>query len=163
MPRRQPAVEGMARLALSADFERVLGSASRATTLHFAVHHLPARPGASAAASREPSAPELSTIVSPDSARAVDDFPDTASSRRLSAVVPKHHARRAVTRSLLKRLIYSAGQRHVASLALGLWIVRLRRPFDRDVFPSASSPALRAVARNELDSLFRAAGRASPS
>jgi ribonuclease P protein component len=153
----------MARLVVSADFERVLGSASRATTLHFAVHHLPARRGASAAALQEPSAAKLSTIGSQDGARAVDDFPDAASSRRLGAIVPKRHARRAVTRSLLKRLIYSAGQRHAASLALGLWIVRLRRPFDRDTFPSASSPALRTVARNELDSLFRAAGRASPS
>ena len=36
--------------------------------------------------------------------------------RRLGAVVPKRHARRAVTRSLLKRQICAAGGRHAAAL-----------------------------------------------
>jgi ribonuclease P protein component len=93
------------------------------------------------------------------SARPVDDCLSLAPLKYLGAVVPKRHARRAVTRSLLKRLIYAAGERHVAALALGLWIVRVRRPFDRVAFPSAASMALRAAARNELDSLFRAAAR----
>jgi ribonuclease P protein component len=77
--------------------------------------------------------------------------------RRLGVVVPKRHARRSVTRSLLKRQIYAAGARHVASLPLGLWIVRLRAPFDRVAFPSAASQALRVTARDELEALFRAA------
>ena len=72
-------------------------------------------------------------------------------------MVPKRHARRAVTRSLLKRQIYAAGGRHAAELARGLWIVRLRAPFDRSRFVSAASPALRELARTELDELFRAA------
>jgi len=71
--------------------------------------------------------------------------------------VPKRHARRAVTRSLLKRQIYAAGGRHAAELDRGLWIVRLRAPFDRSRFVSAASPALRELARTELDELFRAA------
>lgn len=64
-----------------------------------------------------------------------------------------------MTRSLLKRQIYAAGGRHADSLAHGLWIVRLRAPFDRSLFPSASSLALRLLARGELETLFRAAGR----
>ena len=36
-------------------------------------------------------------------------------------------------------------------LAGGLWIVRLRAPFDRSRFVSAASTALREVARAELD------------
>lgn len=82
----------------------------------------------------------------------------------LGAVVPKRHARRSVTRSLLKRQIRGAVQRHAEGLAAGLWIVRLRAPFDRAQFPSAASDALRAAARVELDTLLaRAARRAAPA
>jgi len=74
--------------------------------------------------------------------------------RWLGAVVPKRHARRAVTRSLLKRQIYAAAERHRVGLGEGVWIVRLRAPFDRAQFTSAASAALRASARTELESLF---------
>jgi ribonuclease P protein component len=163
MPRRHLAVEAMARLVESADFERVLRSASRASTQHFAVHHLPGHSGTPAPASPRPLKPELSTMVAQIGARPVDDSPLQACARHLGAVVPKRHARRSVTRSLLKRQIYAAGDRHVASLAFGLWIVRLRAPFDRSTFPSAASLALRVAARTELESLFCAAAQARPS
>jgi ribonuclease P protein component len=39
-------------------------------------------------------------------------------------------------------------------LAPGLWIVRLRAPFDRVLFPSAASPALRRAVRSQLDALL---------
>jgi ribonuclease P protein component len=71
--------------------------------------------------------------------------------------VPKRHARRAVTRSLLKRQIYAAAERHRANLAQGIWVVRLRAPFDRAQFPSAASIALTLCARGELESLFQTA------
>ncbi|HKX40347.1 MAG TPA: ribonuclease P protein component [Burkholderiaceae bacterium] len=74
-------------------------------------------------------------------------------------VVPKRHARRAVTRTLLKRQIRSAAQRHAAALAPGLWVVRLRAPFDRAQFASAASEPLKRAARAELDALFDAAAR----
>lgn len=64
-------------------------------------------------------------------------------------VVPKRHARRAVTRSLLKRQIRAAFGRE-AHLPGGLWVVRLRAPFDRAQFMSPASDALRAAARAEL-------------
>lgn len=72
------------------------------------------------------------------------------------AVVPKRHARRAVTRTLLKRQIRAATARHVERLPAGLWVVRLRAPFDRKVYVSASSTALRDTACLELDAAFAA-------
>jgi ribonuclease P protein component len=84
--------------------------------------------------------------------------PDAAL-RWLGAVVPKRHARRAVTRALLKRQIYAVGERHRAGLDAGMWVVRQRAPFDRAVFPSAASDALKRCARAELESLFAASIR----
>jgi len=143
MPRRQPVVEAMARLVVSADFERVLGSRSRASTVHFAVHHLPAAKPTPATPLEAMAPKELSTIPEEIGERPVDDLPGEPTCR-LGVVVPKRHARRAVTRSLLKRQIYAAGDRHAASLAHGLWIVRLRAAFDRTRFVSAAakSPGL---------------------
>ena len=158
MPRRLPAVEAMARLVASTDFERVLGARSRAHTPHFAVHHLPAADAGRRSSPPGPAPDELSTDSKESGERPVDDLP-AEPARRLGAVVPKRHARRAVTRSLLKRQIYAAGGRHAAGLARGLWIVRLRAPFDRSRFVSAASPALRELARAELDELFLAASR----
>ncbi|CAN5269254.1 hypothetical protein BH11PSE10_BH11PSE10_18580 [soil metagenome] len=77
----------------------------------------------------------------------VDDSP--LEGAWLGAVVPKRHAKRAVTRSLLKRQIRAAFN-EVPELPAGLWVVRLRLPFDRKIFPSASSDALRSAARDEL-------------
>jgi ribonuclease P protein component len=77
--------------------------------------------------------------------------------RWLGAVVPKRHARRAVTRSLLKRQIRSVAERHQGALRPGIWVVRLRSPFDRKLFPSAASGALHAAARAELETVFAAA------
>lgn len=69
-------------------------------------------------------------------------------------VVPKRHARRAVTRSLLKRQVRGAFDRHGAGLAAGLWLVRLRAPFAVTQFVSARSDALAGAARAELDGLL---------
>lgn len=96
--------------------------------------------------------------------RPVDDFPAAAAAEGplLGAVVPKRHARRAVTRSLLKRQIYAAAERHRGELSAGTWVVRLRAPFDRASFPSAASDALKLIARDELERLFVAATGAAP-
>lgn len=72
-------------------------------------------------------------------------------------VVPKRHARRAVTRTLIKRQIRGAVQRMDVArqpLAPGLWVVRLRAPFDRAAFVSAASAALGNEVRRELDGLL---------
>ncbi len=75
----------------------------------------------------------------------------------VGCVVPKRHARRAVTRNLLKRQIRAALGRHAAALQPGLWLVRLRSPFVKTAFPSAASAALSSAAREELDRLLRRA------
>ena len=76
----------------------------------------------------------------------------------IGAVVPKRHARRAVTRSLLKRQIRGAFERHAAALPLGQWLVRLRAPFAPRQFVSARSTALAEAARGELDLLLSSRG-----
>ena len=42
-------------------------------------------------------------------------------------------------------------------MADGLWVVRLRAPFDKVKFPSAASVALQSAARTELDALLAGA------
>ena len=85
---------------------------------------------------------------------------DSPAGHWLGTVVPKRHARRSVTRNLLRRQIRGAMERHAASLPPGLWLVRLRTPFSKDQFPSAASDALRAVARSELEQLLQRAAAA---
>ena len=160
MPGRVGRASPLPRLVASADFERVLGRRSRAATAHFSVHHLAAEPSPRGPALKQPPAPKLSTIESLASPLPVEDLPAPALSPTVSwvgAVVPKRHARRAVTRSLLKRQIYAAAERHRDRMAPGLWIVRLRSPFDRAEFKSAASQALLRRARAELDHLLATA------
>ncbi len=72
----------------------------------------------------------------------------------MGCVVPKRHARRAVTRNLLKRQVRGAFERHAAALPAGLWLIRLRQPFAVAEFPSARSVALASAVRSELDGLL---------
>ena len=150
----------IAHLVRSADFERVLRTRTRVSSLHFAVHHVADRPStltkpAAKAASAQLSTAEVHTKTSP-----VDDLPRPAPGAVwLGTVVPKRHARRSVTRSLLKRQIRAAVTGHVAALAGGLWVVRLRAPFDRARFVSAASDELKRVAREELESLIGSAAQ----
>jgi ribonuclease P protein component len=80
-------------------------------------------------------------------------------SRWWGCVIPKRHARRAVSRNMLRRQIRAAVQRHEVELDPGLWLVRLRQPFATKTFVSADSPALRRAAATELDQLLMRAGR----
>jgi ribonuclease P protein component len=163
------------RILRSADFERVLRAASQTRSAHFAIHHLgetPSRPGRLV----RPETTDLSTGQVTGVVQPVDEVPAhtprpvqnavprpaPAAPERvwLGAVVPKRHARRAVTRSLLKRQIRAAVSGQQDSLAKGLWVVRLRAPFDKKLFPSAASAALQLAARGELEQLLvRAAQR----
>lgn len=136
MVHRPPALQ-------AADFRRVLATRPCSRTEHFALYHAVARP------EHEPV--DLSTPIRAEQAPAVDDRP------RLGLVVPKRLARRAVTRNLVKRQarsLFDAG-----AAAPGDWVVRQSRTFDRVQFPSAASPALRAVVRDELRQLLLLAVR----
>jgi len=94
---------------------------------------------------------ELYTGTAPDSASPVDKFPGE---HWIGCVVPKRHARRSVTRNLLRRQIRAVMARHARSLPAGLWLVRLRLPFAGTEFPSAASDALRRAVGVELDALL---------
>ena len=77
----------------------------------------------------------------------------------LGLVVPKRHAKRAVTRTLVKRQIRHIAAACARQLEPGLWVVRQRSPFDPKQFPSAASDALKEAARAELRALFERAVR----
>ncbi len=120
------------RLKTRAQFQAVLGGMTVSKTAHFALH---AR--ALAAAS--------------DASEALL-FPETAV--WLGAMVPKRWAKRAVTRNTIKRQIYTLGAEFSAGLVPCAHLVRLRSGFDRTQFPSATSEALKAAVRSELQQLF---------
>jgi ribonuclease P protein component len=133
---------------------------------------VPATAGASAEpasdADRPPDHTSLSTQLSTGVYTVVDTNVDDLCSaaksdgrpqRWLGLVVPKRHARRAVTRALMKRQIRSLAAASVDGLPPGLWVVRLRAPFDPKQFPSAASDALKQAARAELLGLFERAVR----
>lgn len=161
------------RIVRPADFERVLATAPRARSAHFAVHHVSGGPvawRASAASVPDkavvpPFSPELSTGASSAVPPLVDESPATASAPApeghwLGLVVPKRHAKRAVTRNLIKRQVRAAMSSHSAALPPGLWVVRLRTPFDRAVYTSPASEPLKEVTRTELGQLFARAATA---
>ena len=81
----------------------------------------------------------------------VDDLP---AGHWLGYVIPKRHAKRAVTRNLFKRQIRNLFVEHASALPLGQWVVRLRMPFAVAQYPSARSDALAAAARAEIDTLL---------
>ncbi|MFZ2990372.1 ribonuclease P protein component [Ideonella sp.] len=161
------------RIVRPADFQRVLTAPQRSRSVHFAIHFLAGVPSRARAAlvqaATEPPAessapvlqgfsPELSTGASPVAELAVDE--SVPKGHWLGLVVPKRHAKRAVTRNLIKRQVRAAMQQHAASLPEGLWVVRLRAPFDKTRFPSPGSDALREDARAEIAVLFDRAAHA---
>jgi ribonuclease P protein component len=94
---------------------------------------------------------------------------------RFGLVLPKKQAKRSVTRSLIRHLARAALQRHLVTWPAETlvqanvdgWVLRLKAPFDRHVFPSAASEALRGAVRQELDELWsrvvlKASGDARP-
>ncbi len=72
----------------------------------------------------------------------------------LGAMVPKRWAKRAVTRNVIKRQIYSICADFEPRLSQRAHVVRLRAAFDRSQFISASSEALKTSVRAELQQLF---------
>lgn len=77
-------------------------------------------------------------------------------------VIPKRHARRSVTRNLIKRqmrevmadVVQQARQLPAEgspdALPRGLWVLRLKSPFDPKQFSSPASVPLRQAAREEI-------------
>lgn len=127
------------RLKSRRQFQAVLAASTLARTPHFALHC--AALDAADLQSTEPA------LFSP-----CDVW--------LGAMVPKRWAKRAVTRNTIKRQIYTLGLDFEHALRQAAHVVRLRSGFDRTLFPSASSAALKATVRSELQQLFaKAAAR----
>jgi ribonuclease P protein component len=147
-------------LLAAADFEKTLAVAPRSRSVHFAAHHFAVAVHTPSATLKSALADKLSTGVAPDFLHSVDNLSE---SHRLGCVLPKRHARRAVTRNLLRRQIRAAVELAGSTLAPGLWVIRLKAPFDRKQFPSAKSTALRDVARAELKLLLQRAIKPGPA
>jgi len=147
---RRPGIEP---LRDAAAFQRLLRTPPCIISAHFAIHHLAKREETPDSAANMAVVRQLSTDASPDGGEYVDDQLREAvevSRHAFAVVVPKRHARRAVTRSLLKREMRAAFAGHVPRLDPGAWLMRLRAGFDRSQYPSAASLALRKVVRTEL-------------
>lgn len=138
---RPPA--GVGRLTRSADFKRILATWPIGRTARFAVHHLGADPAASRPA-------KLSTDAGCNAAPVAI----RPGGHWLGLVVPKRHARRAVTRSLLKRQMRLRFLQAASGVDAGLWVIRLKAPFEKASFPSAASDALRQAAATEIADLL---------
>ena len=143
------------RLVHKADFERLLSTRSQMRSTHFALHHVSGGPLPVPARKARAGTVELSTTVALQKKPLVDNVADAL---WLGCVVPKRHARRAVTRNLLKRQIRASFERHESHLPRGLWLVRLRAGFAATEFISARSIALAQAARAELDGLLSRVG-----
>jgi ribonuclease P protein component len=124
------------RLRHRAQFDAVLGSPPAAKTMHFALH--------------------LANPLAPDAASALWVGPGPW----LGVMLPKRWAKRAVTRNLLRRQIYALGTELLPTLPSRAMVVRLRKAYAREQFPSASSDALKRLARQELTQLFGRLARA---
>jgi len=150
------------RLVQAADFKRLMAVPPAFRSAHFAIHHLVEMPVRPAYTRRTASQAELSTDRQDTCPQAVEDSqvnpgqesPGPGFPRWIGCAVPKRHARRAVTRNLIKRQVYAACERVEQGLPGGMWLVRLKQPFATQLFPSAASGALRVAVRQELDRLL---------
>jgi len=146
------------RLVHKQGFQALLATPPKWRSTHFAIHHVPWPVSGADAASRKVVVSDLSTSHDQIGSQPVDNI---VYRWQLGVVVPKRHARRAVTRSMFKRLLRAgferrrvAGDSH-RGLPPGLWLVRLRAPFAVATYVSADSPALRRAAAAEFDALLQ--------
>jgi ribonuclease P protein component len=125
------------RLKTREQFQAVLGGSTLARTVHFALHC---------------------------EARNCAHLGLAYNQLWMGAMVPKRWAKRAVTRNLIKRQIYTMANAFEQSLPQGAHVVRLRSGFDRQQFISASSQQLKKAVHAEIEQLFqRAIDGAAPS
>lgn len=150
---RGPSSRGNWRSLKSSEFAAALAAPALAKTSHFVLYHVAAAPCAAGQRPNGAVASDLSTIGAPSRSLSVDNIePDEH--WWLGLVVPKRHARRAVTRNLLKRQMRRQADEYRHRLPSGQWLIRLRAPFDIGQFVSAASARLREAARSELQQVF---------
>jgi ribonuclease P protein component len=132
------------RLKTREQFQAVMAGGTVSRTLHFALHR------------RSLDLPSADSGVDAPAA-ALQLTPDVW----MGALIPKRWAKRSVTRNAIKRQIYAVSA--ALPLAAAAHVVRLRAGFDRKQFFSASSDALKAAARGELQQLFERAAPFQPA
>jgi len=137
----------------SADFAAALAAPVLGKSAHFVLHHLAANPVSLSSRTAGHLGPELSTDAAPNGPHNVDNT-ELPGQWWLGLVIPKRHARRSVTRSLLKRQMRAQADRQRGRLPPGQWVIRLRAPFDSRRYPSAASEQLREAAYVELSMVF---------
>ena len=109
---------------------------------------------------RGASGKKLSTDAVPEPAEPVDNLPEPLPQQHwLGCMVPKRHAKRAVTRNLIKRQMRAGFARHAEGLPPGLWLLRQHAAFPVADYPSARSEALALAARREIERLLGGALR----
>jgi len=118
------------RLKTRVQFQAVMAAGIVARSAHFALHRMPFDATASL-------------------------FP--VSGAWMGVVIPKRWAKRAVTRNAIKRQVYTVSESLEPPLPAAAHVVRLRSGFDRTQFPSATSDALKAAVRAELQQMFQRA------
>lgn len=129
----------MLRLKTWAQFQSVLAGPIVSKTNHFALHRK-----------------AVATLpVSDDTNRqAVSERLFLSNSIWIGAIVPKRWAKHAVTRNTIKRQIYCAGESFGDRLSVDAYVVRLRKKFDKSIFISATSDALKRAVRVEVELLL---------
>jgi ribonuclease P protein component len=153
-------------------FQAVLGTRPCSRSAHFMLHYRAVDKLSTALTTPSVVAVDETEATSPGraSGQAAGDVsgpaPEPAAARvHLGLVVPKRHAKRAVTRNLVRREARAQMTRCADRLPPGDWVLRLRAPFDRQTFSSAASAALLSVVREEMTRLIadglRAAGKAT--
>jgi ribonuclease P protein component len=136
------------RLKTPAQFQAVMaGGSTVSRTAHFALHR---------AAFGPPAADQSGTGPRSEGSEALFRV---QAEPWIGAIVPKRWARRAVTRNAIKRQIYTVSQDFEARLPAAAHVVRLRVAFEKSLFPSATSDALKRAVRAELQQLFTGAVR----
>ena len=129
----------MQRLKTRPQFQAVLGGVLVAKTSHFALHRV-----------------ELNAAgVSTTSALLKPLFP--VQETWFGAMAPKRWAKRAVTRNVIKRQIYTVTASLTQLPQPAAFLIRLRREFLRADYPSATSTSLKEAVRAELLVLIQAA------
>ena len=86
---------------------------------------------------------------------AIEPEPQSAHTRpTIGVICPKRWAKRAVTRNTIKRQIYAVSSELEPQLPAVCLVLRLASGFSRELFPSATSTALKRAIRQELIGLF---------
>ncbi len=137
-------------------FQAVLGTRPCSRSAHFMLHYRAVVKLSTGLTIPQEASVDESEAAAPAQPVALSDV-----RVHLGLVVPKRHAKRAVTRNLVRREARAQMTRSADLLPPGDWVLRLRAPFDRSTYSSAASAALLSVVREEMSRLIADGVRAA--